>query len=85
MRGTAILLQARMGSARLAGKSMRDLAGHTLVAHAIVRLQASGVGATVFNDGAVDTLTGGLNNDWFFRSLGDSITDLALGESVDVS
>lgn len=42
MRGTAILLQARMGSARLPGKSMRELAGHTLVAHAIVRLQASG-------------------------------------------
>ena len=42
MRGTAILLQARMGSARLSGKSMRELAGHTLVAHAIVRLQASG-------------------------------------------
>lgn len=42
MRGTAILLQARMGSTRLPGKSMRDLAGHPLVAHAIVRLQASG-------------------------------------------
>ena len=42
MRGTAILLQARMGSTRLPGKSMRELAGHTLVAHAIVRLQASG-------------------------------------------
>ena len=42
MRGTAILLQARMGSARLPGKSMRELAGHTLVAHAIMRLQASG-------------------------------------------
>lgn len=42
MRGTAILLQARMGSTRLPGKSMRVLSGHTLVAHAIVRLQASG-------------------------------------------
>jgi len=42
MRGTAILLQARMGSTRLPGKSMRDLAGHTLLAHAVVRLQASG-------------------------------------------
>ena len=42
MRGTAILLQARMGSARLPGKSMRKLGSHTLVAHAIVRLQASG-------------------------------------------
>jgi spore coat polysaccharide biosynthesis protein SpsF len=42
MRGTAILLQARMGSTRLPGKSMRVLAGHTMVAHAVVRLQASG-------------------------------------------
>jgi spore coat polysaccharide biosynthesis protein SpsF len=42
MRGTAVLLQARMGSTRLPGKSMRDLAGHPLVAHAVVRLQASG-------------------------------------------
>ena len=42
MRGTAILLQARMGSTRLPGKSMRELGGHTLVKHAIVRLQASG-------------------------------------------
>lgn len=42
MRGTAILLQARMGSTRLPGKSLRMLAGHTLLAHAIVRLQATG-------------------------------------------
>lgn len=42
MRGTAILLQARMGSTRLPGKSLRPLAGHSLLAHAIVRLQASG-------------------------------------------
>jgi len=42
MKGTAILLQARMGSARLPGKSMRQLGGRTLLAHAVVRLQASG-------------------------------------------
>lgn len=42
MRGTAVLLQARMGSTRLPGKSMRDLAGHSLLAHAVVRLQSSG-------------------------------------------
>jgi spore coat polysaccharide biosynthesis protein SpsF len=42
MRGTAILLQARMGSARLPGKSMRALGGRALVTHAIVRMQATG-------------------------------------------
>ena len=42
MRGTAILLQARMGSSRLPAKSMRVIGGHPLVAHAIVRMQASG-------------------------------------------
>lgn len=42
MRGTAILLQARMGSTRLPGKAMRVLGGYTLLAHAIRRLQASG-------------------------------------------
>jgi spore coat polysaccharide biosynthesis protein SpsF len=42
MRGTAILLQARMGSSRLPGKAMRMLGGHTLLEHAIRRLQASG-------------------------------------------
>lgn len=42
MRGTAIILQARMGSSRLPGKSMRVLGGRTLVAHAVTRLQASG-------------------------------------------
>ncbi len=41
MRGTAVLLQARMGSTRLPGKSMLDLAGRPLVEHAIRRLQAS--------------------------------------------
>lgn len=42
MRGTAIILQARMGSSRLPGKSMRVLGGRTLLAHAITRLQGSG-------------------------------------------
>ena len=50
-----------------------------------VRLQAAGVGATVFNDApSVDRLTGGLNNDWFFANPLDLITDLALGELIDV-
>ena len=50
-----------------------------------IRLQAAGVGATVFNDApSVDSLTGGLNNDWFFANAADLITDLALGELVDV-
>lgn len=50
-----------------------------------VRLQAAGAGATIFNDAAsVDSLTGGLDNDWFFASPLDLITDLALGELIDV-
>ena len=50
-----------------------------------IRLQASGVGATVFNDPvSVDTLTGGLNNDWFFANPGDILTDLAVAEFLDV-
>lgn len=42
MRGTAIVLQARMGSTRLPGKSMRTLGGRTLLTHAVMRMQASG-------------------------------------------
>ena len=48
-----------------------------------VRLQASGVGRTVFDDALVDVMSGGLDNDWFFRGAGDAITDLVLGEVVD--
>ncbi len=32
-----------------------------------VRLQASGIGRTVFNDAAVDSLFGSTNDDWYFR------------------
>lgn len=42
---------------------------------------------TVLNDataGAVDALTGGLSDDWFFRALDDVITDLLAGESFDL-
>lgn len=42
MRGTAVVLQARMGSTRLPGKSMRTLGGRTLLTHAVMRMQASG-------------------------------------------
>lgn len=42
MRGTAILLQARMGSTRLPGKVLRLLGGRTLLEHAVRRLQMSG-------------------------------------------
>lgn len=50
-----------------------------------IRLQAAGACATVFNDApSVDSLTGGLNNDWFFANPADIITDLAIGELVDV-
>jgi Ca2+-binding RTX toxin-like protein len=31
--------------------------------------------ATVFNDTAIDTFSGGLGDDWFFSSLGDSVLD----------
>ena len=50
-----------------------------------IRLQASGAGATVFNDPlSVDTLTGGLNNDWFFANPADILTDLTVPEFLDV-
>lgn len=42
MRGTAIVVQARMGSTRLPGKALRLLGGRTLLDHAIGRLKASG-------------------------------------------
>ncbi len=50
-----------------------------------VRLKGDGVGRTVFDDaGAVDTLTGGLDRDWFFRAATDVIMGLGRGELVDV-
>jgi Ca2+-binding RTX toxin-like protein len=49
------------------------------------RLQASGAGATVFNDGTqVDTLNGNADRDWFFASAIDLITDLAVDEFKDL-
>jgi spore coat polysaccharide biosynthesis protein SpsF len=42
MRGTAIVLQARMGSTRLPGKALRRIGDRTLIEHAVCRLQASG-------------------------------------------
>ncbi|HTL31399.1 MAG TPA: hypothetical protein VL282_19350, partial [Tepidisphaeraceae bacterium] len=45
-----------------------------------------GVGATVFDDGAKDNLTGGTERDWFFRrntGTTDSILDNITGEEVD--
>jgi len=42
-------------------------------------------GSTVLDDaGADDSLTGGLGNDWYFRAVDDAITDLAIGELVDL-
>jgi Ca2+-binding RTX toxin-like protein len=50
-----------------------------------IRLQAAGVGATVFNDPpSVDKLTGGLNNDWFFANPLDVVVDKAILEFLDV-
>jgi Ca2+-binding RTX toxin-like protein len=49
-------------------------------------LIASGPGRTVFDDGAVDVLTGGAGQDWFFANLTgdvkDRITDLRTDEVV---
>lgn len=40
---------------------------------------------TVINDLDLDELTGGLGEDWFFRrTIGDVITDVAIGEVVDL-
>ena len=48
----------------------------------VVSLKAK---VNVLNDsGAVDSLTGGLGDDWYFRALDDAITDLFAGEFVDV-
>jgi ELWxxDGT repeat protein/autotransporter-associated beta strand protein len=49
-------------------------------------LKAHGPGATAFDDGAVDRLTGSDGADWFFANLGhnkDRITDLQAGEFAD--
>jgi spore coat polysaccharide biosynthesis protein SpsF (cytidylyltransferase family) len=41
MTRTAIILQARMGSRRLPGKSLASIGNRTVLAHAVIRLQAS--------------------------------------------
>ena len=41
MSASAIVLQARMGSTRLPGKALADLAGLTLLAHCVERLRAT--------------------------------------------
>ena len=49
-----------------------------------IRLQATGAGATVFDDGAsVDTMTGGTETDWYFSSAINLITEFAIGALVD--
>ena len=45
--GVVVVLQARMGSQRLAGKSMMTVAGRSLVWHAIARLQRAGAGPVI--------------------------------------
>jgi Ca2+-binding RTX toxin-like protein len=50
-------------------------------------LKAEGTGATVFEDGALDVLTGGAGADWFFADLDglfkDAISDLEAGEFAE--
>jgi hypothetical protein len=46
-------------------------------------LTATGVGATVLDDGAPDVLTGSAGLDWYFIGLGDTITDHHNGEFVN--
>jgi Ca2+-binding RTX toxin-like protein len=46
-------------------------------------LKASGAGQTVFNDAAVDTLTGSQQSDWFFLFAGDVQTDQNQNEFVN--
>jgi Ca2+-binding RTX toxin-like protein len=45
-------------------------------------LQSTGSGATVFDDGFADQLTGAAGSDWFFIGLGDTITDQHTGEQT---
>jgi Ca2+-binding RTX toxin-like protein len=45
-------------------------------------LISSGPGATVFDDGAPDTLTGSSGMDWFFAFAGDIITGYHNGEAI---
>ncbi len=42
-----VVLQARMGSARLPGKSLMTIAGQSLVAHCVTRLRQANAGAVV--------------------------------------
>ena len=44
---TVAIIQARMGSSRLAGKVMKELCGKTVLAHVIERVQAAGVQVVV--------------------------------------
>ncbi len=47
MTNVAIVLQARMGSARLPGKSLASIQGLPMLAHCVSRLQQSGAGQVV--------------------------------------
>lgn len=47
MDNVAVIVQARMGSARLPGKAMMSLAGRPLLVHVLTRAQASGLPVTL--------------------------------------
>src|SRR5581483_12157067 len=46
-RAVRVVVQARMGSARLPGKVLADLAGHPMLEFVVRRLQAAGAGLEV--------------------------------------
>jgi spore coat polysaccharide biosynthesis protein SpsF len=74
---TAIILQARMGSRRLPGKVLADLAGRSLLAHCIRRLQASGLPVIV----ATTTLR---EDDAVVREAGAEGAETFRGDDQDV-
>jgi spore coat polysaccharide biosynthesis protein SpsF len=77
MNRAAIVLQARMGSARLPGKVMATIAGRPLIAHCITRLRQSGLPVVV-------ATTGRGEDDVLVEVAGELGVEILRGESEDV-